>query len=195
VRRKHELLVGEWAVLALLCERPMHGYAIHATMAPDGELGRIWSLGQPLTYRTLDVLRSLGLVEVAAVKPGAGAPQRTELVATARAKRMVTRWLKTPERHVRDLRSSLLLKIQLLRRRGRSPVPLLTAQRDLLAHQAAALAEPGADNGAADALVRRWRWTMTDAALRFVQETLEHEQDVDAARDPRAAANRSSAVA
>ena len=29
-------------------------------------------------------------------------------------------------------------------------------------------------------LVRRWRWTMTDAALRFVEEALEHEQGVDA---------------
>jgi DNA-binding PadR family transcriptional regulator len=187
VRRKQDLLVGEWAVLALLCERPLHGYAVHATMAPDGDLGRIWSLGQPLTYRTLDVLRSLGLVEVAAVKPGARAPQRTELVATAAAKRMVARWLRTPEPHVRDLRSSLLLKVQFLRRRGRSPVALLEAQRELLAEQAAALAEPveatgsftatlPSGDGEADALVRRWRWTMTDAALRFVDETLALER-------------------
>ena len=179
MRRKQELLVGEWAVLALLCERPSHGYAIHATMAPDGELGRIWSLGQPLTYRALDVLRSLDLVEVVAVKPGVRAPRRTELQATAQAKRMVTRWLKTPEPHVRDLRSSLLLKIHLLRRRGRSPVQLLTAQRELLVSQAAALAEPVEGDDQPDVLVRRWRRTMTEAALRFVEETLEHERRVD----------------
>jgi DNA-binding PadR family transcriptional regulator len=172
VRRKHELLVGEWAVLALLCERPSHGYAIHATMSPDGELGRIWSLGQPSTYRTLDVLRSLELVEVAGVKPGDAAPRRTEYRATTRAKRMVTQWLKTPEDHVRDMRSSLLLKVHLLRRRGRSPVPLLAAQREVLLAQVAALAEPAEGD---DILVRRWRWTMTDAALRFVEEALERE--------------------
>ena len=173
MRRKHELLPGEWAVLALLCERPRHGYAIHAMMAPDGELGRIWSLRQPSTYRTIDVLRGLGLVEVAAVTPGSAAPRRTEYRATPKARRMVTRWLRTPEPHVRDMRSSLLLKIHLLQRRGRSPVQLLTAQRETLAGQVAALSASG--GGDDDVLVRRWRWTMTDAALRFVDEALERE--------------------
>lgn len=86
---------------------------------------------------------------------------RSEMKATPKAKRLVSWWLSTPEPHVRDLRSRLLLKIRLLRRRGRSPVALLTAQPD--------------------ALVRRWRWTMTDAAQPFVEEALEHEQGVDAA--------------
>lgn len=178
MRRKQDLLVGEWAVLALLCEHPRHGYAIATMMAPDGELGQIWSLGQPLAYRALDVLRGLELIEVAAVKPGASAPRRTELKATPKAKGMVTRWLATPEPHVRDLRSSLLLKILLLRRRGSSPVALLTAQRDLLAEQAAARAEPAVDEG--DVLIGRWRRTMTEAALRFVDETLAYERAIDA---------------
>jgi DNA-binding PadR family transcriptional regulator len=175
VRRKHELLVGEWAVLALLCERPAHGYAVGAAMAPQGELGQIWSLGQPLTYRTLQVLKSWGLVEVAAIKPGDQAPQRTEFKATPNAKRMVTRWLETPEPHVRDMRSSVLLKIHLLRRRGRSPVKLLMAQRDLLAGQAEALGTPEGQESEPTALVRRWRLTITQAALQFVEDTLDRE--------------------
>jgi DNA-binding PadR family transcriptional regulator len=170
VRRKQDLLVGEWAVLAFLCERPAHGYAVGAAMAPEGELGQIWSLTQPLTYRTLDVLKSMELIEVVGVKPGKQAPQRTELRATPRAKRMVTRWLETPEPHVRDLRSSLLLKIHFLNRRRRSPAKLLTAQRELLLAQAEALTASPPDD-----LVRRWRLTMTEAALRFVDETLERE--------------------
>ncbi len=172
VRRKEDLSVGEWAVLALLCEGPAHGYAIRAAMAPDGDLGRIWSLGQPHTYRTLAVLRELGLVEVAAITPGDQAPQRTELQATEKARAMVAIWLETPEPHVRDLRSSLLLKIHLLRRGGRSPATLLSAQRDLLAAQAKKLG----DTTAPDDLVQRWRLTMTEAALRFVEETLERER-------------------
>lgn len=171
MRRKQELLVGEWAVLALLCEGPAHGYAIAAAMAPDGEIGRIWSLGQSLAYRTLTVLNSLELVEIAAVKPGEQAPKRTEYKATAAGRRMVTRWLSTPEQHVRDLRSSLLLKIHLLRRRSRSPVKLLAAQRELLVAQVEALSAAGNS----DELVQRWRWTMTDAALRFVVDSLERE--------------------
>lgn len=180
MRRKDELLIGEWAVLALLCERPAHGYAVGAAMAPHGELGQIWSLGQPLTYRTLQVLKSWGLIEVAAIKPGDQAPQRTELQATPNAKRMVTRWLETPEPHVRDMRSSLLMKIHLLRRRGRSPAKLLIAQRELLATQADALGTPAADESDPNALVRRWRLTMTRAALEFVEDALERESDAQA---------------
>lgn len=162
-------------MLALLCERPAHGYAVGAAMAPQGELGQIWSLGQPLTYRTLQVLKSWGLVEVAAIKPGDQAPHRTEFQATTNAKRMVTRWLETPEPHVRDMRSSLLLKIHLLRRRERSPAKLLIAQRDLLSSQADGLGTPCANESEPNALVRRWRLTMTQAALEFVEETLARE--------------------
>jgi PadR family transcriptional regulator AphA len=172
VRLKKDLSVGEWAVLALLCERPTHGYAIRTAMAPDGDLGQIWSLGQPHTYRALGVLREMQLVEVAAVAPGDSAPPRTELKATDKAQEMVSTWLDTPELHVRDLRSSLLLKIHLLRRRGRPSATLLTAQRDLLASQAKALGGPPSED-----LVRHWRLTMTEAALRFVEETLERERE------------------
>ena len=175
MRRKRDLTVGEWAVLALLCERPMHGYALGLAMAADGELGQIWSLKRPLAYRALKVLESMELIEVAAVLPGRQAPDRTELHATPTAERMVARWLETPEPHVRDLRSALLLKLQLLHRRGRSPIALLTAQRELLSTQAEALAGD-AGHGRPDALVQHWRRTMTEAALRFVDERLAAEQ-------------------
>jgi DNA-binding PadR family transcriptional regulator len=171
VRRKQELLVGEWAVLALLCERPAHGYAIAAAMAHDGEVGRIWSLSQQLTYRALRTLRSLGLVEVAAVTPGAAAPARTELRATPQAKRIVARWLRTPERRIRDMRPNLLLKLHLLHRRGRSPLPLLVAQRALLLDALAQLQAGSADEEPT-ALLDAWRRTMATAALAFVEERI-----------------------
>lgn len=172
MRTKKELLTGEWAVLALLCEHPAHGYALATAMAPDGEIGRIWSLGQPLVYRALEVLRSAELIEVAAITPGDRAPRRIQFTATARAKRMVTRWLTTPEPHVRDLRSNLLLKLTFLQRRGRSPLRLLEGQRDLLADRTAALANVDGRGG----LVEQWRWTMADAALRFVDEAIRRER-------------------
>ncbi len=35
---------SECAVLALLAERPTHGFAIAQAMADDGEIGKVWSL-------------------------------------------------------------------------------------------------------------------------------------------------------
>ena len=174
MRRKDQLSIGEWAVLALLCERPAHGYAIAAAMAPNGELGRIWALGTPLTYRAIGVLRSMGLLEICAITPGDKAPNRTEMCATPTAHRRLSQWLATPERHVRDLRSSLLLKVVLVRRRGESPGPLLAAQAKILADQAEGLrAKVGED--AQERLIREWRLVMTEAAISFVDDTLERE--------------------
>jgi PadR family transcriptional regulator AphA len=181
VRTKKELLAGEWAVLALLCERPTHGYAIAAAMAPDGDIGTIWSLGQPLTYRALSVLQQLELIELSAVKPGDRAPSKRELKATTRARRMVRRWLETPDPHVRDLRSGLLLKLHFLHRTGRSALPLLSAQHELLTATTAALEERVQETtDESEALVVRWRLTMAAAALQFVEEALEREQQTAA---------------
>lgn len=171
MRTKKELLVGEWAVLALLCERPAHGYAVAALMAPDGDVGEIWALSEQLTYRAIGTLRNQGLVEVSAVKAGRAAPRRTELTATSDAKRMVSRWLRTPEPRIRELRPNLLLKLHLLHRRGRSPLPLLRAQHALLADTVAELdaARAGAEP---TVLINAWRRTMAAAALAFVEERI-----------------------
>jgi DNA-binding PadR family transcriptional regulator len=173
MRTKKELLVGEWAVLALLCERPAHGYAIAALMAPDGEIGQIWSLSEQLTYRALRTLREQGLAEVSAVKPGVAAPRRTELTATADAKRMVSRWLRTPERRIRELRPNLLLKLHLLHRRSRSPLPLLRAQQTLLIDTVAKLDAAANDDAQPAALIDAWRRTMASAALAFVEDRIQ----------------------
>ena len=176
MRTKKDLLVGEWAVLALLCERPAHGYAIARLMAPDGDVGQIWSLTEQLTYRAIATLRGQGLVAVTAVKPGKAAPRRTELLATADAKRRVSRWLRTPEPRIRELRPNLLLKLHLLHRRGRSPLPLLRAQRELLAVTIDRLETAPAAGAQPAALIAAWRLTMARAALTFVDEAIERSR-------------------
>jgi PadR family transcriptional regulator AphA len=175
VRTKKSLSLGEWAVLALLCERPMHGYAVAATMARDGEVGAIWSLGQPLAYRALTVLQGLDLVEVHGESPGDRAPRRTELAATARGRELVERWLAAPAPRPRDLRSELLLKISLLRRRDRSLAPLLRAQREVLIERMGELEVERAAAEGTLADVVRMRWLTADAGLRFVDELMERE--------------------
>jgi len=47
-RPRDELTAGEWAVLALLAEAPTHGFAIAKAMAPEGEVGKVWSVRRPL---------------------------------------------------------------------------------------------------------------------------------------------------
>jgi DNA-binding PadR family transcriptional regulator len=175
VRVKNELLPGEWAVLALLCEQPLHGYAIATLMAPEGAIGRVWALRRQMTYRTLESLEKLGLVVEDSIEKGAGAPTRRVLRATPDAQQRVAAWLEQPEEHVRDLRSMLLLKIHFLRRRGDSLSGLLQAQRGVLLRQERSLAErrEGADE--LDRMLARWRWSMTDAALRFIDAMLVEE--------------------
>ena len=36
---------------ALLVQQPAHGYDIATRLAPAGDIGRVWSLSRPLTYR------------------------------------------------------------------------------------------------------------------------------------------------
>lgn len=175
MRTKRELSSGEWAVLALLCERPAHGYAIAAAMAPDGEIGQIWSLRQPLAYRALQVLQRLELVEVSAERAGRSAPRRTELRATARARRAVADWLAAPVQRPRDLRSELLLKLAFLRRARRSRAPLLCAQREVLERRVAELEREQAEAAPALHDVIRWRAISAEAGIRFVDELLERE--------------------
>src|SRR5436190_2058593 len=57
------LAPGEWAVLALLSERPAHGWALAGELGRSGELGSVWSLGRPLVYRSIDILAERGLIE------------------------------------------------------------------------------------------------------------------------------------
>ncbi|HEY4280986.1 MAG TPA: PadR family transcriptional regulator [Conexibacter sp.] len=175
MRTKRALSLGEWAVLALLSERPMHGYAVAATMAKDGEVGAIWSLGQPLTYRALTVLQTLELVEVSGETPGDRAPRRTELRATERGRELLESWLAAPAQRPRDLRSELLLKVALLRRRGDSLAPLLRAQHDVLIERMSELEGEQAAASGTRVDVVRMRWLTADAGLRFVDELLERE--------------------
>ncbi|MEZ5099646.1 MAG: PadR family transcriptional regulator [Thermoleophilia bacterium] len=73
----------EWSVLALLCERPSHGFALARALAPEGEVGRVWSSTRPLVYRALDQLASAGLVREAGSEAGDRGPRRTLLEPTA----------------------------------------------------------------------------------------------------------------
>lgn len=168
-RTNGDLLLGEWACLGVLSAEPRHGFAVAALLRPDAEIGRIWSLSRPLTYRAIDQLIERGLVEAVGSEPGAAGPNRTILAATRSGRTRLRRWLQTPVEHLRDLRSELLLKIALAGRCGIAIDDMLVAQQQRLDEQSQSLAAMAFDpNGAVVDTVSLWRYEATQAGRRFL---------------------------
>jgi PadR family transcriptional regulator AphA len=153
-----ELSLADQACLAVIGESPTHGWAIVKLLAPDGELGRIWSLSRPLTYRSIERLVDLGLVD----RREAG--RRAELGITAAGRRRRRAWLDAPVTHLRDLRTEFLLKLALRERAGIEADDLFERQLAILDPAIVALTrhEPR------DA-VGRWRREAALAARRFLE--------------------------
>lgn len=161
--------LAEWTVLAVACERPVHGFAIAALTASDGDLGRVWQIPRPVVYRAIGRLVDQGLISAEAVE-AAGGPPRTLYAATATGRDRAAAWLAEPVPHVRDLRSEFLLKLAVLHRRDADPAALVAAQRAVLEPIVAALRaeQDGADTF--DRMLAAWRRVSAEAALAFVDE-------------------------
>ena len=152
----------EWVVLGLLAQGPTHGFALARRLRRGGEVGRVWAASRPLTYRALDQLVAARWAEPIGTEPGAG-PVRTLHRITPAGRRALARWLAAPVEHLRDVRSELLVKLLLLEQAGRSPAPLVAAQRTAFrAPLRAALEAPGTD------AVTRWRRAQAEAVERFL---------------------------
>jgi PadR family transcriptional regulator AphA len=167
-RRPDQLTTGEWAVLALVEEGPIHGFAVARSMAPGGEVGRVWSMRRPLVYRTLDVLEDRELTQTAGTEASTTGPQRTLVEVTAEGRDKVANWLIEPVEHVRDARSELLLKLLFLDRRGAAPDALLDAQRDRFHEQERELRSMLDASDGFSRTLALWRVENTAAAVRFV---------------------------
>jgi PadR family transcriptional regulator AphA len=167
-----DLAPGEWAVLALLCERPAHGWALARQLSPTGELGSIWSLTRPLVYRSIEILEARELIVPAGSEPGARGPNRTIFRATAAGHEAVAAWLAEPVEHVREGRSLLLLKLVFAQRKCIDPTPLLLAQRDAIEEAIASLEERINSSDGSDAILLRFRLESSRAVERFIDGVL-----------------------
>jgi DNA-binding PadR family transcriptional regulator len=170
--RTDELLLGEWACLALLTEGPAHGYDVATRLAPSGDIGRVWSLSRPLTYRAIDQLTQRGLITAVAEERGKAGGNRTIFSATPAGRRLVRRWLQQPVPHFRAVRDELLLKLVLCSLLGVDTATLLAAQRDVFAPMVDALAASGGARKSADDPVAVWRYESSRCALRFIDRML-----------------------
>lgn len=159
--------LAEHVCLCLVAEGTDHGWAIGSLLAPDGELGRIWTLSRPLTYRSIDALVARRLVSRAGTAAGRGR-DRSVLRVTAAGRRLATRWLDQPVAHLRDVRTELLVKLVLRQRAGLDTGPLLVAQQEAF-HDAIASLVAAAEAGGEVGLVERWRAEHARAVRRFLE--------------------------
>jgi DNA-binding PadR family transcriptional regulator len=124
---------AENIVLALLCERPMHGYELAQLLKSDAALRAIWRIETSEVYFLLRKLLKLGFVVEQSEERGAG-PRRLIYAPTPYGRAALEAWLATPEKYPRNLRTALLARVYLaLRRDPPLAVQLIDAQRQLLA--------------------------------------------------------------
>jgi DNA-binding PadR family transcriptional regulator len=187
--RLPDLSLTEWAVLAVAAEQPTHGFAISKELAPDADLGRIWTVPRPLVYRALTVLNAHRFIEPLGEEAGDRGPSRTKLRATRAGKAAVDRWLNTPVLHVRELRTRLLLQLRLLDRKGVDIHPLAAAQLEQLTPILASLKGQASSSLGFDRLLASWRYESAQAAARVLQGVLA-DRDQPASRHARAATTR-----
>jgi DNA-binding PadR family transcriptional regulator len=160
------LLIGEWACLGILAQQPAHGFAVARRLQPAGDVGRVWSLSRPLTYRAVDNLLAGGLIEALGEEPGIAGGSRTIYAPTAQGRIELRRWLGEPVGHLRDVRSELLLKVVLCDVAGVDVSPLVNAQRAAFIPVARRLAAEARQ--ASGDPVTQWRYESSRAVLRFL---------------------------
>ena len=166
---EEQLLLGEWACLGILYPAPTHGFAIAARLKPGGDVGRVWSLSRPLTYRSLDQLTSRGYVHAVGEEPGIAGGNRTILAATRSGRAQLRKWLNTPVAHLRDLRSELLLKLIIAELCDIDVTRMLDEQYEHIDQLAKALGGEIEADTSVD-VVSLWRREQSQAALRFLDQ-------------------------
>ena len=124
---------AENIVLALLSERPMHGYELAQVVRSDAALRAIWRIELSEVYFLLRKLLKLGFIAEQTEIQGAG-PRRVMYAPTPSGLAALDVWLVSPEKYPRNLRTALLARIYLaLRRDPALAVHLIDAQQEQLA--------------------------------------------------------------
>ena len=151
----------------MLYKKPTHGFAIAARLKPGSDIGRIWSLTRPLTYRALEQLQTHGYVEESGEEVGLAGGNRTLLTITKPGRAIFRTWINTPVVHLRDMRSELLLKLVLSDECGIDISNMLKTQRKNIKTLQRNIESSIDDSGKNDAVLV-WRREIAEATLRFI---------------------------
>src|SRR5579885_3227493 len=125
---KTGLSAGEYAILGVLRERPMHGYEVSRRFAADLDLGLVLPMDMSTVYAILKDLHEQGLIEGQRETVGLR-PPRTVYQLTAEADAQFLRWLEEPVHRLREVRADLLVNLYFCRGLSRQATrALLDAQ-------------------------------------------------------------------
>lgn len=162
------LSLAEYAVLGIVAECPVHGFAVARLLGTDGDIGGVYAVARPAVYRAIERLIGLGLLESLSAEKGQGGPRRTPVAVTAEGRRWLEAWLWQPVPHIRELRTAFLVKLTLLDRAGLDPSRLIGEQIDTLEPIVASIEAQRRQRAGRDRAVSMWRAYSARAALQFL---------------------------
>jgi DNA-binding PadR family transcriptional regulator len=170
--RLYEPSVLDQIVLALIGERPRHGFAVSKELETDPSLSAVIRARRPLVYRSINSLVEAKLIREIKTEPGDQGSPRVIYAATATGKSTITKWLNDTVDHPRDARIELLAKFVLRNRRKLSSKQLATRQRKLFVRQAANLQVDAISATSDVRLVALWRVENINAMIRLLDAVI-----------------------
>ena len=117
--RHSSALTLEHVLLALLDQKPTHGYELYQELCEMKGISLIWNIKQASLYAILDKLEARGFLSSQLVQGGTY-PPRKNFHLTEIGKRSLQTWIKSPVRRARDLRQEFLAKLIVARLYGKS---------------------------------------------------------------------------
>ncbi|MDE0432184.1 MAG: helix-turn-helix transcriptional regulator [Caldilineaceae bacterium] len=104
------------ALLALLDEKPSHGYELKSRFSDA--LGPLWPLREAQIYNNLRILERDGLVVLDEQDTQDGGAERKPYCVTDTGRAALTDWLESPVRESRKLKDDFYLKLSILAATG-----------------------------------------------------------------------------
>jgi len=116
--RRSATLKMENVLLALLDQKPMHGYELHQELRNNKGIPLVWNIKLSMLYAVLEKLEENGYLSTQIVE-GETYPRRKCFHITDSGKDILQNWLITPVHRIRDFRQEFLGKLIISRRYSR----------------------------------------------------------------------------
>ena len=166
--RLYEPSVLDQIVLAIIGEKPRHGFAVSKELERDPSLSAVIRIRRPLVYRSINCLLDANLIRETKTEPGDQGSQRVIYATTATGKSTTSTWFNDTVDHPRDARIELLAKFVLRSRRNLKNQKLAKRQKKLFERQATKL-QASANSATDDVrLVALWRVENINAMIRLL---------------------------